>query len=144
MEKQDFFSGSKFVTELSPKDFDSIEVWKLKEKKCAIILFYVPWCPFCKGIEKTWKELGEKAAFFEVYAMNCEKYKSHCNKIREDNQELITSYPSIIIYSKGSPVEKVGNSENERTTGHFIRACMRNCEHLYEGLPVPKKNKDKF
>lgn len=141
MEKENYFSGSKFVTELTPKDFNSIETWKLKDKKCAIILFYAPWCPFCKEMKKVWEELGEKAAFFDVYAMNCEKHMKFCNKIREDNPELISSYPTMVIYKEGSPVEKVGVEGSKRNVGNFIKACMRGCDRSYHYIPVPNKKK---
>ena len=34
-----YFEGNRFVKELSPEDFNPISSWKLKENKCAIVLF---------------------------------------------------------------------------------------------------------
>lgn len=142
MQKQDFFSSSKFVTELTPKDFDPVSTWKLKkDDACAIVLFYVPWCPYCQAVKEAWQDLGEKAAFFDVYSMNCEKYSEFCSKIREDNPDLIVSYPTMIIYTNGSPTEKVGIDESKRTVKNFIKACMRVCDKSYHYIDPPKKKK---
>ena len=124
IEVTSYFNGSHFVKELSPKDFDPISPWKLKDKKCAIVLYYKPSCPYCKDIKDTWSKLGEVAAFFDVYALNAEKYRVHVAKIKEDMPNLITSYPTIIIYQDGEPKEYY---QGERTTGELLKACLRTC-----------------
>jgi len=120
-----YFSKSKFVKELTPKDFEGVATWRLKDKKCSIVLFYADWCPHCKIIKDEWEKLGEVAAFFEVYSFNCAKYMSHLGKIREDMPELIKSFPTIIFYSGGQPVEAY---KGERTHPNFLKACMRVCQ----------------
>jgi len=120
-----YFLQSKFVTELTPAQFEGVATWKLKNRKCAAVLFYADWCPHCKAIKTEWEKLGEMAAFFEVYAFNCAKYTKHTEKIREDMPGLIKSFPTIIFYSEGSPVESY---EGERTHPNFLKACMRVCK----------------
>jgi len=120
-----YFSHSKFVTELTPKDFEGVATWKLKERKCAAVLFYADWCPHCKEIKGEWEKFGEIAAFFEVYAFNCAKYTSHTDKIREDMPGLIKSFPTIIFYSNGEAMEAY---RGERTYDNFLKACMRVCQ----------------
>lgn len=122
-----FFENSRFVKELSESSFDEIKTWKLKNGKCGVILFYAPWCGYCKSVKDVYKNLAEKAIFFNVYAMNCEKYNSHISKIKDDMPNLISGYPTIIIYNKGEPIEKIGTSEEERTLQHLLTACMRIC-----------------
>lgn len=120
-----YFEGSLSVKELSPKDFDSISSWKLRENKCAIVLFYKPKCPYCKDVKTQWSQLGETAAFFNVYALNADKYKAHVAKIREEMPNLITSYPTIVIYEKGKPIE---HYQGPRDWKHLTLACARACE----------------
>ena len=120
-----YFRKSKFVKELAPHDFEGVATWKLKDKKCAAVLFYADWCPHCKAIKDEWEKLGSLAAFFEVYAFNCARHARHTEKIREDMPGLIKSYPTIIFYTKGEPREAyVG----ERTHANFLKACMRVCQ----------------
>ena len=119
-----YFDESSFVKELSPKDFDSISSWKLKENKCAIVLFYKPGCPYCKDVKNEWSKLGETAAFFDVYSLNAEKYKAHVAKIREEMSNLITSYPTIVIYQYGTPQE---HYQGNRTVEDLVQACIRAC-----------------
>lgn len=122
----DFFTGddAKFVTELKPSDFEGEATWKLKNHKCSIVLFYCAWCPHCQAVRGTWRDLAEKAAFFDVCAFNCEKHKGHVSKIKEDMPELIRGYPTILIYENGEVKESY---TGDRTTGALISACMRSC-----------------
>jgi thiol-disulfide isomerase/thioredoxin len=127
-ESANYFDNSKFITELTHLDFDPIATWKLKNSKgCSVILFYAPWCYYCKKSKSTWENLGRKASFIKVYAMNCEKNSSHCQKIREDTKDLVKTYPSMIIYIDGSPVEKIGLGEDDRTLERLIQDCKRVC-----------------
>lgn len=123
MESKSFFKGNKYVKELVPSDFDPIATWKLKDKECSIILFYVPWCPYCKNIKEDWEKLGKTATFLNVYSFNCEKYKSHFLKIKEDMPQLVTSYPTIIIYKNRDPIEFV--EEKNRSYKNLLKTCMR-------------------
>jgi len=127
-EHTDYFSGSKFVKELNPSDFDSTKTWKLLKDKCCIILFYAPWCPYCKALKETWTDLGEKATFFSVYAMNCEKYSAHVQQIKEDLPELVTGYPTIVLYEKGNPIKKLGSTQEDRSLSNLLSVCMDSCK----------------
>lgn len=128
-DKQNFFK-TKFVTELKPLDFDSKETWKLNNHKCSIVLFYAPWCPYCKNVKDEWLKLGKTAAFFDVCAFNCEKYRGHLDKIKEEMPGLIQGFPTMIIYEKGKPLEKTGTDETSRKAENFIKACMRTCKDV--------------
>ena len=125
---QDYFSNSRFVTELTPKDFNQVATWKLKNHKCSIVMFYLPTCPYCKAMKDIWEELGETAAFFDVCAFNCGKYRTHLNKIKNDMPHLVNGFPTMIIYENGSPIEQVGETEEERNVSYFTAACMRACK----------------
>jgi len=124
----DYFANSRFVKELNPSDFDSIKTWKLLKDKCCIILFYAPWCPYCKALKDTWENLGEKATFFNVYAFNCEKNSSHIQQIKEELPELVTGYPTIIVYKKGIPVKKIGFTQEDRSLSNLLSVCMNACK----------------
>jgi len=120
-----YFTKSKYIKELSPSDFDSILVWKLKSKKCSIILWYAPWCPHCKSLKNIWEKLGKTVKNVDVLAFNCEKYKNHLLKIQEDIPELIRGYPTIIIYKKGDPDEQF---DEERTLENLLKTLKRICQ----------------
>ena len=125
METESYFSLSRFVKELSDDSFDDIATWRLKKHKCSIVLFYTPWCPHCINVKEMWGKLGNIAAFFDVCAFNCEKYKGHLAKIKEDMPYLIQGYPTIIIYNNGEPIEEYNG---DRNLNKLVQACMRSCK----------------
>ena len=115
-----FFESS---LELSPNSFKQDDITFLKEGMCCVVLYYVPWCPYCKKIEGLWKELSTKTTFFCVKALNCEKYKEFATMMREE-LEGFRGYPTIVFYKQGKPVEIY---KNERNLESLLAACYRVC-----------------
>jgi thiol-disulfide isomerase/thioredoxin len=130
MDDSDFFDTGG-VKELTPRDFEDVATWRLRssqcaaESRCTAILFYCAWCPHCQKVKGEWEKFGRKALFLDVAAFNCERYKSHIQKIKEDIPGLIPSYPSIIFYKNGSPSESY--KSEERTVLNFIKTAIRVC-----------------
>jgi thiol-disulfide isomerase/thioredoxin len=125
MSSESYFLKSKFVKELTPRDFDQIATWKLLNKKCSIVLFYANWCPHCKALIGVWEDLAKKAAFMEVVAFDCANHEAHMGKIKEDMPELVKGYPTIMFYSEGSPTEQY---KGERDIKNLLKACMSSCK----------------
>jgi thiol-disulfide isomerase/thioredoxin len=122
---ESYFGPKSGVKELTPKDFDEVAVWKLKDNKCSVVLFYAPWCGHCHAFKDAYASLGKKAAFFGVCAFNCEKYKGHMEKIRNDMPGLVGGYPTVVFYKNGQPAETYND---ERTVEKLLKACMGFCK----------------
>ncbi len=125
MDSASYFDKIDSVTELTPKDFDGMATWKLKNRECSAVLFYAPWCGYCKAVKDTWIQFSKTAAFMNAMAFNCEKYSAHLLKIKEDMPGLVQSYPTIIFYINGSPVEAF---KEERTHAKLLKTAMHFCE----------------
>lgn len=138
-ESEDYFGpDNRYVVELSPSDFDEKAPWVLKPKArsstaeqspspkmgSGMVLFYAPWCGFCKAVKEPWLEAAKVAGFCDFYAFNCEKNRGHLDKIKTDMPELVRGYPTIILYKDGQPGDYY---EGERTKQAFIDTCMRVC-----------------
>ncbi len=122
---QDYFGiTNKFVKELQPSDFDSSAPWRLKsvdgKYPCGLVLFYAPWCPHCKDVQPIFIDAAKKVGFCDYFAFNCEKHKNHLEQIRENMPNMVTSYPTILVYKKGEPVEAY---MGERTKDAFVEKC---------------------
>lgn len=135
-ESEDYFgSDHRFVRELSPSDFDEDAPWQLKpvvdsktgEKYPAtgMLLFYAPWCGYCKRTKDPWMEAAKLGGFCDFFAFNCEKNKAHLEKIKADMPQLVQGFPTIVLYKDGSPDEYY---QGERTAQAFVTACMGLCK----------------
>jgi thiol-disulfide isomerase/thioredoxin len=98
-----FFSSSRHVKELTPADFDDMEVWKLRSKGCTAVLFYAPGCGWCQKVKGTWEEFGKMAKFCDVVAMDAMANSEHMSKIKENMPHLVKGFPTIVFYKRGSP-----------------------------------------
>ena len=129
-ENQDLFKDSKLIDELKPKDFDSIKTYKLKDKTVTLIYFYAPWCGYCQRSKDLIEQVADKITFVNIKSFNCEKNKSHANKMnidlnKDSNQSLVKGYPTIWLYKNQLPYKKF---EQERTLENLIKFCMDNCK----------------
>jgi len=120
----DFYTHSKFVKELIPDDFDPVNTWRLKSEECHLVLFYCDWCKYCQDLKQAWEELGKRAVFCNVVALNCATYPEHIEKIRYDMPHLVKTYPTIIVYKGGEPAEEY---RGDRSVGDLVRTCVRVC-----------------
>lgn len=115
-----YFEKSKFVKELSPKDFD--KQGKLKNNGCHFIMFYKPECGFCKKLKKEWLKLAEMAPFYNISAFNVSKYED--SKAYQNVDSKIDGYPTCIIYKKGSPSEIYdGENKAENLVEWLLTKC---------------------
>lgn len=103
-----------------------IDPASLKNKNLACILFYADWCGHCKAVKDTWKDFAEKASgMCRVYAFNCANPNNlaHFEKIKRSKSGLIPSFPTIVFYKNGEPVETL--PESERTLKGMMSTSMR-------------------
>jgi thiol-disulfide isomerase/thioredoxin len=122
----DLFPGNAFVKELIPSDFvDGDNPWQIKNNGCVAVLFGASWCRFCQETKPVWIEFAKKAAYVDVYSFNCEKYKTHLEKLKRSSPGKIKGYPTIIFFSHGEPVK---NFEEERTLANLLKTSMSVCK----------------
>lgn len=126
-DKESLFSDSKFVKELYPNNFNELDTSKLKDKGCTFIMFYAPWCGYCKRSKEVWDKLAESVTFLNICAFNCEKNKSFVDKMNIDHKKntedvLIRGYPTLIMYKNGKPSQFY---RDEREFENLLGFCMK-------------------
>ena len=124
METENYFDGS-IVKELEDTDFNEYATSSIKNKQTGMVLFYAPWCGYCKRVRDVYEKAANISLFCDFLAFNCERNKRHYNKIKQDTPELVQGFPTIILYKNGEPYEKYND---ERTVENFISACMKICK----------------
>ena len=124
-ESGDFFEFEQDqVKELTPYDFEPTSPCSLSDKDCSFVLFYAPWCPYCKSVKEEWKKLGKMVEFKRILSFNCEKYKEHLSKMRSQYPSLVPSFPTFIIYSNGEPKEAY---KGDRKLEAFLKKLTEEC-----------------
>jgi len=126
-DSKNYFDKCKNIKELSSKDFDKKISFKLKSNEDSFIMFYAPWCGYCKQTKDLWMDLALSSSFKDVniLAFNCEKNKKYLNKLNLDFQKLgkiplIKSYPTLILYKNGLPNKQFNEERNMSNLKKFL------------------------
>ncbi len=115
------------VEVLTATDFDERTPYNLKRKGLTAVLFHKPGCPYCVQMKGEWIAVAHQAQFLDVAAFNAVDNVGHMEKIRNDLPALVKTYPTIVIYHNGTPVETY---KGERTKKDFLKAFMRVSEDV--------------
>jgi thiol-disulfide isomerase/thioredoxin len=121
--EDNYFDDNKFITELSPKSFDDFTSTNLKDKNTGLLLYYAPWCGFCKRLKDNYIEASETSGLLcDFMALNCESHSSQYEKIKTEFPGFITGFPTIIVYNNGVPEYKL--NEDDRSISKLIEIAM--------------------
>lgn len=130
MNDKDYFrKGGEYVVEMGAECFDN-EPHILKNKNLVAVLFYADWCKFCKAVAPTWKELSKKVSGeCKICAFNCANPNNlaHFEKIKRSKPGLVPSFPTIVFYKNGEPVETL--PESKRNLKDMMATVMRLVKH---------------
>lgn len=107
---------------LSKNDFSETNPLHLAKKQNAAIFFGVDWCIHCKNLHPLWEKLSKKAAFINMYFINCDDNPELISEINRQNPGTIASYPTILLYKNGKMIDKF---EEERTEQNLLNKFMQ-------------------
>ena len=121
---KNYFDDVKYINELSSKDFDDFVSMNLKGKKTGLLLYYAPWCGFCKKLKDDYIEASETSGLLcDFMALNCAKHDNQYEKIKNDYPALISGFPTIIAYKNGIPMYKL--NDHDRSSSKLTVAAMK-------------------
>ena len=124
--RADCFDRDFCVVEISPQNFEPLNVWKLASPSApdlvTIVIFYVPWCNRCTDLHDVFCEVARIVTFASFVAFNCEKQCKHFGKISHDMPFLVQRFPTIIGYLSQVPFEEF---KGERTVPELIKFVGR-------------------
>jgi len=78
----------------------------------TLVLYYVPWCPHCKGIRETWPKISKALEdHVQTGSFDCEAHKEVAHELN------VKSYPTIALYHDGT----VDVYQGDRSEGSILR-----------------------
>lgn len=127
-DSKNYFDKCKDIKEITSKDFEKNISFRLKPKlhEYSFVMFYAPWCGYCKQTKDMWIELASEIKDVNMLAFNCEKNKKYLNKLNLDFQQLgkiplIKSYPTLILFKNGFPHEQFNDERNINNLKKFLK-----------------------
>ena len=121
----DCFSTSACVQELVPQKFHDFMVWNRNGRdpvEHEIVIFYAPWCGRCQEMEGVFCATAHLVKFCSFGAFNCQKRCGHFQNIRADMPFLVKTFPTVIAFRHGMPVEEF---QGKRDVPELIKFAMR-------------------
>lgn len=93
------------VKMLSGAQFHDKEPWRLKNNRCAFVLFFADWCGHCKDFKPEYIKFADIAQFIRVYAIDTQAETTLMERL--DNSPVkIEGFPTVWIYCNGDPYEE--------------------------------------
>ncbi len=118
------YKNSKYVKELSPKDFKVIGIDKqvMPKKYPVLIKFYAHWCPHCSnpGMHQFMEAIGEsfpKKAGIQVAALSCEHNEKNGDIARNIG---IMGYPTFKYYNSRGEMSEYRGGPNPESLVKFL------------------------
>lgn len=106
-----------YVQELTVKNFEEVA---LNKEKVVVVLFYAPWCGFCKLLQPIYQKLAE---IFQNDAKNVVIARIDASELAAQDitaKYVVRSFPTIFLFPTGE--EKVPiRFQEKRTLGHLLR-----------------------
>lgn len=118
------------VKHLTGADFENVEPWILKDKKCSFVLFYADWCGHCQNLKPDYVKFSDIAQFIKVYAVNSDTCNNLLQRISDSKSPLdIKGYPTIWIYSNGIPIEEYTEDKSwQKLLAKAKKVCHEKCD----------------
>lgn len=131
------------IPEITAEAFDSDAGYlKMCAEECCLVIFYKPHCPYCIQAAPLFTKVASMCPFAEFKAVNyyeCgnQQLIETMNKTFSESQAavktiepdpstfLIKTFPTILLFKKGHPVEKF---EGERTEEKLIALAKKCCD----------------
>jgi thiol-disulfide isomerase/thioredoxin len=119
-----WFNGTG-VKLLNCADFQNTEPWKLKTKRCALVLFFADWCGHCQDFKPEYVKFADCAQFVRVYAVNTDKNSELMNRMNNSAAPMqVKGYPTIWLYKDGQPIKEYSGA---RSFQGLLKAAKKLC-----------------
>jgi thiol-disulfide isomerase/thioredoxin len=125
----EWFNGTS-VNLLTGAEFDNKEPWKIRDKRCAFVLFFASWCGHCSDLKPEYIKFADVAQFIKVDAIDSDAEASLLDKFRNERSPVhINGFPTIWIYNNGVPYkEYAGPRTWQGLLNEAVKVCDAGCK----------------
>lgn len=115
---------------LTGADFQDRQPWKLRDSRCAFVLFFAEWCGHCQNFKPEYIKFADVAQFIRVYAVDTGDESTLLKKLSDNKLSpvKITGFPTVWIYSHGKPLKEYDGPRSwQALLSEAKKVCHENC-----------------
>jgi thiol-disulfide isomerase/thioredoxin len=124
----DWFDGTS-VKLLKGSDFDDKEPWRLRQDRCAFVLFFADWCGHCKDFKPEYIKFADIAQFIRVRAVDTDSEQTLMERLGQQGPVKIEGFPTVWIYRQGEPYKEYNGPRTwQALLKEAKRVCSEKCD----------------
>ena len=102
-----------------------IEKEQFQSEKLQVVLFYAPWCGYCKQLMPDWDSLGSSIELEGGRTCDVKKEDCEANKAAPKDYGIkVDGYPHIVLFKNGEAVETYSGPRKTNDIKDWVKKLL--------------------